>query len=373
MAHNATWQLAQELLIHIIEFLGNSPADLRACALVSRSFVHAAQSQIFQEISLGSGAASVHGDRRPTRLLETLHAAPHLAQYVRRLRLQPSRISGSTLSEICCFPLPRLKAVFCSYFDLSPVTVAALRHLLALPTLLSVEIACHVPQRLVFVELWSLCSPSIKHLDLKCDIQSAFGARDLPDRLTAPARLTSLCIGDTTGVRDWVNHPLCPFDFSAVAGLSVSIYVEVVHWPKIAPILQNITVFAFTARPGMNGLDLSVFGSLENLRIRLSENLRIGLSVGVAWRSARAALLTIPPSNNIRKIVLSSKSFSAHDSDELARTLTSLPLHHAGVLDFEMPPNYYNRAIASLPPTIRNDTRRTDDDPHWFERMTRDL
>ncbi|KAJ7088080.1 hypothetical protein B0H15DRAFT_1022636 [Mycena belliarum] len=292
MAHNATRQLAQELLIHIIEFLGDSFADLRACALVSRSFVHAAQSQIFQEISFGFGAASVfEADRRSNRLLETLHAAPHLAQHVRWLCLLTSTISGSTLSDICGCPFPGLQAVFCYKLILYPVAANALRQLLALPTL-------------------------------------------------------------------HIYRPY-PFDLSGLVGLSVSIHAEVVRWPKIAPILQNITVFTFIAHPDMDVTDLSAFGSLEYLRIEL-----VSLA---AWPNARAALSTIAPSNNIRKIVLLGKFFAV-DGDELDRTLTRLPLHYAQVVDFVMQPEYYDRTIASLSST--NDIRRTDDDFHWFERMT---
>ncbi|KAJ7087989.1 hypothetical protein B0H15DRAFT_295099 [Mycena belliarum] len=362
MAHNATWQLAQELLIHIVEFLGDSHADLRACALVSRSFVHAAQSQIFQEISVGFGVTSVpHAHRLSTRLLETLHNSPHLAQHIHRLRLQPRRISSQTLSDICSFPFPRLRAMFCSNFILSPVAAIALRQLLALPTLHSVEIVCRdIPQRPVFIDMWSLCSPSIKHLDFTCDV--VLGAFDPPDRLTAPARLTSLRVGNAGAVRDWVNHPLCPFDFSALTGLSVFIHAEVVHWPKLASIRQNITVFAFTAHPDMNVIDLSAFGSLEYLRI--------GLFSLAAWPTARAALSTITPLNKIRKIVLLGTFFGV-DGDELDRTLTSLPLHYARVFELEMEPEYYDRTVASLPST--SDIRRTDDDPHWFKRMTRAL
>ncbi|KAJ7075221.1 hypothetical protein B0H15DRAFT_867569, partial [Mycena belliarum] len=337
MAHNATWQLAQELLIHIVEFLSDSPADLRACALVSRSFVHAAQSQIFQEISFGFGYTSVlEEDRRSNRLLETLHGAPHLAQHVRRLRLLPNRISGETLFEICSFPFPRLRAVFCSNFNLSPVTAAALRQLLALPTLLSVEIACHVPQRLVFVELWSLCSPSIKHLDLKCDIRSAFGAFDLPDRSTYCASEAYIALDRRCG---------------GVSRLGQS-----------------------------SPLPLRLFGSRRTVYLSLARSRPLAENcphpaehhcVCVYRRVAQCTCSTLynntlqqhPQNRASRRIFLDALDGTL--SDELDRMLTRLPLHYARVVDFEMEPRYYDRTIASLPSTSDHDTRRTDEDPYW--------
>ncbi|KAJ7495482.1 hypothetical protein FB451DRAFT_1360251, partial [Mycena latifolia] len=68
-----------------------------------------------------------------------------------------------------------------------------------------------------------------------------------PHHCSASIRLESLRITAVGGVRDWVNHPLCPFDFSGVIALSLFIYAEVVRWPKLAPVLRTLKVLDFSA------------------------------------------------------------------------------------------------------------------------------
>ncbi|KAJ7495408.1 hypothetical protein FB451DRAFT_1214051, partial [Mycena latifolia] len=358
-------QLAQELVDHIIDFLSDSSTDLKACALVSHTFVYAAQSHIFNEISIGFGASTpAQFHSLWSRLQATLHVSPHLVQHIRRLRLQPRRISPETLSAICNFPFTHLQTLLCANFNLLPASAIALQQLFSLPSLRSVEIVCRVGQPSDFLQIWDRFSPNVTHLDLTCYHITTEAFHVVPHHCTAPIRLNSLRIAAAEGVRDWVNHPLCPFDFSSVTGLSVFTCTDVLQWPKFLPLVPTISVLSFYASVNKPAIDLSAFLNLTLLRI--------GLYPPDAWPNARQTLSTIPPSNRIRKIVLVGSSYVYDvNAEELDSTLSSLHMHHLQPFEFEMEPDNYDLLSRSLPRlTSKNMVRRTDDDPNWFKRAT---
>jgi hypothetical protein len=67
-----------ELLDHAVSFL-DAEEDFHACSLVSRSWVHSAQSRIFSEIEITNVDTN-------SRLLAVFEDSPHLVGFVSTLR-----------------------------------------------------------------------------------------------------------------------------------------------------------------------------------------------------------------------------------------------------------------------------------------------
>ncbi|KAH8817688.1 hypothetical protein DL96DRAFT_1751533 [Flagelloscypha sp. PMI_526] len=90
--------LPPELIWRIVPFVSRA-SDLRACSLMSRTFLGIAQQALFRAIELNSG------QEQPNRLYSTLHSSPHLAGYITSLTLISSQ-SGLVellplLSQVC--------------------------------------------------------------------------------------------------------------------------------------------------------------------------------------------------------------------------------------------------------------------------------
>ncbi|KAJ6556509.1 hypothetical protein DFH09DRAFT_1164670 [Mycena vulgaris] len=201
-------QTPQELVNHIIDFLHDTTTALKACALVSRAFVHSAQSHIFKELSIGDYGVSINKTTTLwSRCQETLHTSPHLVQHIHRLTLVPDLMSLETFSTICNFLFTHLKEVCIRDFTLAPPLAIALQQLFSLPTLRFISTEAFHPTS----HRW----PAPIHLD-------SF-------RIVHPMR----------AMRDWIDHAFCPFDFSG--------HTEVLRWSKVAPCLQTLEALDFTA------------------------------------------------------------------------------------------------------------------------------
>ncbi|KAJ7703884.1 hypothetical protein B0H17DRAFT_1193822 [Mycena rosella] len=227
--------LPQELTNHIIDLLHDAPTALKACALVSHAFTYAAQSHIFRHICIGCRRLmeSSDIDRKWFRLQEKLHTSPHLIRHIHRLEPHSRRMSIETLQAICSFPFTHLKHLFTV---ISPESAMALQQLASLPCLRSLGIRCRFPVMSTFLQIWDRCSPHIRHSDLSGYLILTDTFHAIPHHCSQPIRLESVRIAAVEGVRDWVNHALCPSDFSGLTGLSIYIHTEVVRWSKFVPV-----------------------------------------------------------------------------------------------------------------------------------------
>ncbi|KAJ6556505.1 hypothetical protein DFH09DRAFT_1164665, partial [Mycena vulgaris] len=187
-------QIPQELVNHVIDFLHDTPTDLKACALVSRAFVHAAQSHIFNELSIGHyGATTSEIDALWSRCQATLHASPHLVQHIHQFK-PPRQMSIDTLSAICNFPFTHLKEVCIHDLDLSRPFVIALQQLFSLPSLRFVSLECCYVDPSTFMQIWDRCAPGLKHLELRCCQTSTEAFHPTSHRWPTPIRVDSLRI-----------------------------------------------------------------------------------------------------------------------------------------------------------------------------------
>ncbi|KAJ6556520.1 hypothetical protein DFH09DRAFT_1491006 [Mycena vulgaris] len=360
-------QIPQELVNHIIDFLHDTPTDLKACALVSRAFVYEAQSYIFKELFIGHFGATKSIGALWSRCQETLHASPHLIQHIHRLTIYPPQMSIDLLSAICTFPFTHLKEIRVSPVILSHPIAIALQQLFGLPTLHFVALRCLYNNPSTLIEIWDHCAPGIKHLELRCLQTSSEAVHPTSHRWPAPIRLDSLrIVNPMIGLRGPPSHALCPFDYSGLRVLSI-IRAEVLRWPQITPALRTVEAFDFAVPPSGPMIDLSPFLSLVFLRISVEGP--------YAWIMALKTLSTIAPSNHIRKIVICGEFTDGIDAEELDSRLSSLLMHHSPVFHFEMNPDEYNRLAPTLHRLSSTNMLRRAECYHddWFQSYARNL
>ncbi|KAJ6587631.1 hypothetical protein DFH09DRAFT_1274498 [Mycena vulgaris] len=362
MQHSGV-QLAQELVDHIIDFI-DDPTDLQACALVSRGWVYAAQSHIFKQISIGRPETRKSDiDAFWSRCRATLHASPHLIRHIHRLELHPRRISAETLSAICNFHFTHLKEAYTPNFTLSWPLALGIRQLFSLPSLRLVGITCRFAEWATFLQIWERCAPDIKHLDLTCHQIAPQILVPILQSPSTPIRLEALRITAVEGLRDWVHHPLWPFDLSGLKVLSIFIYTEVLRWPEIAPALGMIQVLDYSAYAAEPPIDLSLLPDLALLRLFVY--------APDAWPRALDTLATMGPTNRIRKVVLCG-ALAGVNTEVLDFALSRIPPQPSAVFEFETNATYYDRLAPSLHRlNAKSMLRRVDPREAWFKNFVR--
>lgn len=86
----------QELVDAILDYL-HDRKDLAACALVSHSFCHRAQSRLFRDIALDNGKLS-RLVNKAQRLADILSTSPHIVDHIRTIRINTVRCQFSATS-----------------------------------------------------------------------------------------------------------------------------------------------------------------------------------------------------------------------------------------------------------------------------------
>ncbi|KAJ7089571.1 hypothetical protein C8R44DRAFT_818508 [Mycena epipterygia] len=312
---------ASKLIDHIISFLHDSPQDWPACALVSRSCVYAAQSHIFRRIDLLSRPRATN-ELRWARFLEGHIAALYSTRTATRCQLWRFQVSRESFFAVCTFPFRHLDGVWFIVPDLAPSDALALQHLLNCPTLCHVRIYCTTGEPLAFWQIWGRCSANVKHLELAGRCRTTHQFRPTPS--SSSVRLASLDLREPVGddLPDWLMHPYCPFDLSALKALSIGTNIELLGFRKFWPALQTIETLELEPDANKPIIDLSSFPSLELLRIYDS-----------AWPWIFATLSTITPSSRIRKIVIDG-DLNDTTPDEFDLHLACLPI--SITVEFEM-------------------------------------
>ncbi|KAJ7144371.1 hypothetical protein C8R44DRAFT_865306 [Mycena epipterygia] len=288
----------QELLEQYVECFRDSESDLKACALVSRSWASAAQPHVSRDSP---------GD---------IARFPHLTRHIHRLELNADHLSTETFTVIRVFPFTNLVHVAIRLInDLDLPSATAMQQLLSVPTLRRAWISCILRDPSIFLPDSNLVLPPIR-----------------PDQLPR-LRLQSLQIVFLKGVSHWITHPSCPLDLFALKALLISSNTA----------LQTIEALDFIPDEIEPTIDLS---SSPNLTL-----LRTGVSRGQALRSVSEILATIAPTNSIRKIIIISAVLLVwmQDWQQLDRILPTLPMHHVTVLGFQMQREGYDRLVPFLP------------------------
>ncbi|KAF8215207.1 hypothetical protein K438DRAFT_772519 [Mycena galopus ATCC 62051] len=370
-------ELTEQCLAYLLGFR----ADLRACALVSKTWTSAAQRYLFKWIYL---PANSHAENVCSRLERTLAASPDLIRHIHRLDLfQEGAFTTKWLTRMCNLPFTHLThVVFHALCYLSGPDSRTLGKLFSLPTLCRVELKGLISWPDVFLPLWESCSPNIRHLRLQCELrrspydESAKPFHPTHRHSSSPISLKSLRLGRANNLDDWLIHPLCPFDFSKLAVLSISIHTSVIGWSTMASALQTIEALDFTVpstnpekiqtsrgletrRQDPQPIDLSLFPDLLALRVD---------SIKTASMTVDT-LSTIPPSSRIRHITLG-LVLTHHDDDAylpIAATLAALSLQHPLTVELETEPSKYELWAPHFRLGSRNVLRRADPNRDWVE------
>ncbi|KAJ7123281.1 hypothetical protein C8R43DRAFT_43797 [Mycena crocata] len=339
-----------ELLDHCIDHLHDSPTDLSVCALVSRCWLHPAQSRLFHSVSLINHPQSI-GETLWVRLHDALRTSPHLIRYVHQFRADTTAVSHETLSSICHFPFTHLKTAALSAVKEVTPPIASIQQLLRLHTLQRVALYSYIPDPVAFSQIWESLSPTVKHLDWMCGQhnQEPLSSRR-PGAL--PIRLESLRLIVATDASNWLTQPGSPFDFSSLRVLSVA-GLQTFGFKHLFSAVPALEVLDFTLTGHDIHVDLSCFPKLSLVRMT-----RAGLD----------SLSSIGATNRIRKIIFHGFIVDEETCVELDGTLSGLPLGEECTIVLTMKVSEYDRLVPSFQKSSsKMKFRQADPNFAWFE------
>ncbi|KAJ7466168.1 hypothetical protein B0H11DRAFT_2284635 [Mycena galericulata] len=258
-----------ELVDHTLGFLDAAAEDLRACALVSRSWVYPAQSRIFAEIDVGYDARLGFTGSRLTTLLATLEASPHLVGFISCLSIRNVAFTRlSQLEALSLLPYKRLVTLYVSGDRGGSSHFTAylpIQRLLRIPSLTSVTILCTFTEEEMFFRIWEGCSGNIRHLGHWGNVaggssQGFAGHKHI--------KLHSLVDWNRSpAIESWLNDPRCPFDVSALKAFKFH-QVEDQLRGELSTARETVEVAAIAAMRGV--INLSLFRRLVQLEITSS-------------------------------------------------------------------------------------------------------
>ncbi|KAJ7171395.1 hypothetical protein C8R46DRAFT_1190730 [Mycena filopes] len=334
-------------------------SDLRACSLVSRSWVDAAQSSLFREVNLA------RAKRRWENCHQILEASPHLILHIRRLIAKP--VSIETLSAICSFPFSHLEDVDIALtMSIDLQAALHLQQLMALPTIRRVQLSSFfVESPAIFLHIWERASPRLRHLELFCR-----GFDDVPIPYRHPRiRLESLCLLDPTTAPNWIATILSPFDLSDLIVLSVNDAESLQH----GAIVEGLPTLQFLQFPAADNhhpgkpVNLALFPQLEGLRISMLPFDGEGVAMTLA------TLSSIRPASRIRNITIHTHTPPVPKAlcEDLDLALSRLPLPHPYTVTHEMPQfNDEERQLYFPRLGSSNMLGRGDPKHSWFKDLT---
>ncbi|KAJ7478546.1 hypothetical protein FB451DRAFT_185211 [Mycena latifolia] len=311
----------EELIEQCIEFLCDSPADLKACALVSRSWTSAAQGHLFKEIAIGGLFSAVSWPQ----LQQILRGSPYLIRHIRCLQLDTQGLPQESFSAICNLPFTHLRQVTIYHTSSTNPFGLAIQQLLSLPSLTRAKLVAHFITPSRFLQIWERVSPSIRHLKLYCyrHPSSPRTPRPIPDSRSAPVALESLELPSLEYINDWLLHDLCPLDVSRLRFLSIASFHE--------PLLRSAK-FAAAFRT-LEVLDLSLGKSDAMVDISTLPNLSVLRLCAMHAPMLLNTVSTIPASSRIRHIFIWRSSFDRQWCDALDSKIISLPVERLPTLE----------------------------------------
>jgi hypothetical protein len=233
----------QELVDTIVYLIRGSGPDLRACALVSRSWVHPAQSHLFRECRF----TQILNEKRYrpemwARLKQTLEISPHLISHIRHLNLHIRLDGDSILSSICNFSFTHLEHVEGHFYATMSVQQALdLRQLLSMSTVRQVALTLPRPslEPDIFPKIFERCSPALRDLEL----QLSRSPPSLPVRaagVTTPIPLVSLRLA----IHGTLDHRLFaflqPLSVSQHKALSLVRINDGIVWHELYPVFHRL-------------------------------------------------------------------------------------------------------------------------------------
>ncbi|KAJ7719220.1 hypothetical protein B0H14DRAFT_3010201 [Mycena olivaceomarginata] len=275
--HDGRTTTIPELLDHAISFLDDEE-DFHACSLVSRSWVHSAQSRIFSEI----GIADVDTN---SRLLAVFEDSPYLVGFVSTLHIHTSEfLELGDFMKLSNLPYIVLTSLDIGGHHAPLVSKAslAIQRFIRIPSLVSVFLYCHFETPEDFYGIWEGCSRNIRHLTQDCYIsrgnpQAALGQTPAPTSHPR-IKLDSLDImgaNSESGIESWFEDPRCPFDEDTLRGLMHAAR-ETIEVAYITPLLHRVSIPSFDSNVAHSFSAVRTIGQ-ENRRRLEAIQLLIGI------------------------------------------------------------------------------------------------
>ncbi|KAJ7493058.1 hypothetical protein B0H11DRAFT_2228383 [Mycena galericulata] len=261
-----------ELVDHAISFL-ISPDDFRACALVSRSWVHSSQSRLFSKIEIDERLPFPTGaNTRFCRLLAIMEESPRLAGFISNLTIHMNVIEASYLPRLSLLPYRLLMALHigCSIMQhLGLEESLAIQKLLSVPSLISVTVLGTFKQQRDFLRIWEGCSENIKHLSHWNPISEQVAQEFVGPVFGVPKKhikLESLHgFSSHKSNRWWLEDANCPFDISCLKAFGDSLRNDA-HGDIPATAYATIEIIS-TNLYSKQPYDLSGFQRLAQVKI----------------------------------------------------------------------------------------------------------
>ncbi|KAF8208200.1 hypothetical protein K438DRAFT_318196 [Mycena galopus ATCC 62051] len=356
--------LPQELVDECMSYLVYDYSNLRAAALVCRSWSLAAQGLLFKTLWLDT-------TRGYRRVEKALRMSPHLVHYTQALVLyghdgrnsRPIKIEA--FEKFCDISFTHVESV--ANLDHTTAmtlrTAIALQRLFSSPTLRRVELENSFNDPAAFLALWHSCSPTVRHLQLRLWSSLGRPPRSILPRSSPPVALTSLKF-DRLDVDEWLNPDVSLFNLSQLAVLSITTRVAV-GWLRTAPALTTIDALEIHLDAYSDDgsfVDLSLLSNLQFLRIDFQN---FPHRIPIVLRT----LSTITSSSAIRQIIFNFYPVDGYLHDICApfdTQLSVLPLPSLSV-GLEMSHQNYTRWVP-LFPQLQSKNMLCRTDYGWFER-----
>ncbi|KAJ7728966.1 hypothetical protein DFH07DRAFT_969693 [Mycena maculata] len=308
-------RLARETCDRIVDFLGDCPVDLRACALTARCFLPAAQSQIFSDISVDNhntddtlteeeAQEEARGFAKAAfrRLASVLTHSPHLKQYIRSGTLTADL---EVIVLVAGLGLPRLEEL-CLYgdgeCDLDGLLINPLQRLVALPSLRRLSLFTDYS-----VQIFRHCSPNLTELVFDMATQEMPWHTWDVTMLCRPT-IAHLTIKKCVGTADWLIDAKCPFDLTQLR--SVTVLKSMTSNARHVLSSAEQTINEMTLGPEDIGcLNLARFPALNHIYLHLEHICQL--------RKVLPAFSGLDNTNSIQTITIRVDSFSLDDVNPL--------------------------------------------------------
>ncbi|KAJ6527905.1 hypothetical protein DFH09DRAFT_1371364 [Mycena vulgaris] len=354
MAPSGSPMDVQELVDYCIDFHFASAPELKACALVSRSWTQTAQMHLFNHVIIGSpGFYQTNlpslNRLRCSRLFEVLNASSRLIRWIESIQIHLNTVPPDVLDILSTFPLVRLRRIVVAgtWSPRSVSVIDAIQELLSLGTLTELSISGNFDYLSEFTQVLERCSPNIKEVSF-CAVQigrrSANALGDLPPS-ERRIEVNGLDLSWSEGIHDWLNSPQCPFDFTNLKRLRLHENTSLLQWPAFAPSIPRVEHLQFQPRiPGPPLIDLAPFTNLKSIEILVTNEYDVSLALQV--------LSTMAPLNHIHTLRLRLPHTGIPDADlgaEIDTQIVALPLPHLQAVELVYRPAARARIMKRLP------------------------
>ncbi|KAJ7757253.1 hypothetical protein DFH07DRAFT_819677 [Mycena maculata] len=331
--------VVQELVDYCIDFLHASPPDLKACAIVNRSWTHSAQIHLFNHIVIGAPGYT-YGDktclattrRRCRRLWELLNASRRHIEWIKSIQIHLDSTPPDTFTLFADLTFTHLRRVSVSGNWVEGTGVQTVQELLSVPTLTAISISGNFMSLSLFAHVLERCCANINDVSF-CNIKISPAQNSLVDVGSSDRRITidSLDLWWSDNIHDWLNSPQCPFNFSNLRRLRLNENTSLPNWDAFVASVPRVEYLQFqplTTDLGLSKIDLASFTNLKCIEIFVEYKVDLSKTFAILSTMARP--------NHIQTIRFRFPHPSVLDADSGAKfdqQVLALPMPHLAAVE----------------------------------------